>query len=335
MKSTNKEEVLILSGVPEESIFKDSVDFGNLNFFHTRQAINFFNSCGFTTNTVVVKRNTKVVAIVCAVIHKEKGLKSFFSRRAIIYGGPVFSDDITSEEITLLLSNLLATLKKKVIYIEIRNFNSYENYRTLFKELGFEYNAHLNFHLKCSSDLDEVNKRMSKSTIRNIKRGLKEGGEIFEAQGIDDVIEYYEVLDHLYKTRVKTPLPGLDFFQTIYEQGIGKFLLVRYEGKVIGGGLFVVLEGKTVYEWFVCGLDRENRKVYPSTLATWAGIEYASVNGYELFDFMGAGKPDEAYGVRDFKSRFGGEQVEHGRFLYIANSLLYKLGKKVIAFIKK
>ena len=50
---------------------------------------------------------------------------------------------------------------------------------------------------------------------------------------------------------------------------------------------------------------------------------------------MGAGKPDEAYGVRDFKARFGGEQVEHGRFLYINKPLLYRVGKFGVKLLKK
>jgi lipid II:glycine glycyltransferase (peptidoglycan interpeptide bridge formation enzyme) len=39
---------------------------------------------------------------------------------------------------------------------------------------------------------------------------------------------------------------------------------------------------------------------------------------------MGAGKPDEDYGVRDFKAQFGGTLVEHGRFLKVNNPLIYK-----------
>ena len=32
-----------------------------------------------------------------------------------------------------------------------------------------------------------------------------------------------------------------------------------------------------------------------------------------MYDFGGAGKPDEEYGVRDFKAKFGGELVCYGR----------------------
>ncbi len=50
---------------------------------------------------------------------------------------------------------------------------------------------------------------------------------------------------------------------------------------------------------------------------------------------MGAGKPQEDYGVRDFKSQFGGELVEYGRFIHVRNSLLYKIGKLGVKILKK
>ena len=50
---------------------------------------------------------------------------------------------------------------------------------------------------------------------------------------------------------------------------------------------------------------------------------------------MGAGKPDEQYSVRDFKAEFGGEMVEHGRFLCINKPLLYQIGKAGLAILKR
>ena len=41
---------------------------------------------------------------------------------------------------------------------------------------------------------------------------------------------------------------------------------------------------------------------------------------------MGAGRPDEKYGVRDFKAEFGGEMVEYGRYVYAHCPLVYRLG---------
>lgn len=66
-------------------------------------------------------------------------------------------------------------------------------------------------------------------------------------------------------------------------------------------------------------------------------IDFAIEHELKMVDFMGAGKPDSEYGVRDFKLQFGGDLVEHGRFKYICKPMLYKmgvLGLKILAKIK-
>ena len=91
---------------------------------------------------------------------------------------------------------------------------------------------------------------------------------------------------------------------------------------------------KCVYEWFVCGEDGVYPHVFPSSYATYAGIKYAAEHGCARFDMMGAGKPDEAYGVRDFKAKFGGTEVEHGRFLCVTKPLLYNIGVLGVKILK-
>ena len=82
-----------------------------------------------------------------------------------------------------------------------------------------------------------------------------------------------------------------------------------------------------MYEWFACGLDRGKYKTLsPSTTCTLASIRYAIAKKYICFDMLGAGVPQKYYGVRIFKNHFGGKLVEEGRFLYICNKFLYKLG---------
>jgi lipid II:glycine glycyltransferase (peptidoglycan interpeptide bridge formation enzyme) len=70
-------------------------------------------------------------------------------------------------------------------------------------------------------------------------------------------------------------------------------------------------------------------------LATWKAIEYAAGNGFAYFDFMGAGKLDEPYGVREFKSKFGGALLEQGRFLYLCQPGLYHFSKTMLQIIRK
>ena len=176
---------------------------------------------------------------------------------------------------------------------------------------------------------------MSESRRRQIKKAIKSGVEIIEAQSQDDVIAYYEILKDLYINKVKTPLFPVEFFLSFFDNSFGKYLLVKYEGKIIGGIMCPILKARTIYEWFVCGLDEQYKNQYPSVMATYAAIEYANSNNISCFDFMGAGKPDEAYGVRDFKARFGGEMVEHGRYICVRKPLLYNIGKLGVKLLKK
>lgn len=162
----------------------------------------------------------------------------------------------------------------------------------------------------------------------------------------EDIREWYEILRELYRTKVKTPLWPVEFFLEAYRQGVGKFLLVKHEGKIIGGsmvvckGLSVMGDGlrdnkSCVYEWFECGMNVEYKEQYPSVMATWAGMKYAAEHGCARYDMMGAGKPGVPYGVRDFKSEFGGELVEHGRYLCVTKPLLYQVGKLGVWLLKR
>ena len=152
---------------------------------------------------------------------------------------------------------------------------------------------------------------------------------------LEQVHECYELLKELYSTRVKTPLFSWEFFEKLYSQPNAKYLLVEFEGKILGGTICVCLPGKALYEWFVCGNDYYRKGIRPSSVATWYGMQYAAQNNYPRFDLMGAGKPDEPYGVRDFKAEFGGKLVEHGRYLYVRKPMLYWIGTIGVKILKK
>ncbi|WP_025743573.1 lipid II:glycine glycyltransferase FemX [Aquimarina pacifica] len=304
------------------------------NFFQTPKALHFFKTIGYETFFFALESEKKITAYVSGIIQKESGIKASFTSRAIIFGGPVISPDAQPEQISHLFKKVIKHLKSKVIYIETRNFNSYNQYKSILEETGFEYHPHLNFQVNCDTE-ENVKKRMSNSKLRQIKKSLKEGAEVHEANQQSDIEAFYTILHTLYKKKVKTPLPDLAFFLTLWSQKVAKFLLVFYKEEVIGGIVFPVFENKVIYEWYVCGKDGVFKNVYPSILATWSAIQYACNNDIQRFDFMGAGRPDEDYGVREFKSKFGGEQVEHGRFIYIANPILYSIGKRAVKALKK
>ena len=84
---------------------------------------------------------------------------------------------------------------------------------------------------------------------------------------------------------------------------------------VMAPGLFKDNENTykdVVYGWYG-GVDRAYGSYIPNELLTWHILQWGAEHGYRMYDFGGAGEPDEEYGVRDFKAKFGGELVSFGR----------------------
>lgn len=293
----------------------------------------------------------KLRAVCVGYVTVEKNaLKQMLTRRAIVIGGPCLADDCSNDEVRELMMAVRKELKGETIYVECRNFNDYSRWKNVFADAGFEYVPHLNFHIDTSS-MEIVDANLGKSRKRDIRTTIREGVNVIEHPTDEQVCEYYKVLDNLYRTKVKTPLFPLSFFLALNKHQGGRLLLLEYQGRIIGGTVCVVFNRdkfetinhkfeittppSVVYEWFVCGEDGVYPHVFPSCYATYAGIKYAAEHNCPRFDMMGAGKPDEAYGVRDFKAKFGGSEVEHGRFLCITKPLLYKIGVLGVKLLKK
>ena len=306
------------------------------SFFQSRECYDLYASLPETLTPfcLAVEEDGALKGVIIGCIQKDGGrIKRWLSRRAIISGGPLLAGDISKEALTLLLSECRNLLRGRAIYIESRNFQDYSAYKAAFEACGFDYVPHLNFHVDTSSE-EVVNSNLGKGRKRDIRTSLRDGATIVENPSEDQVREFYRILDDLYRKRVKTPLFPLSFFEYLYRQDYSRFLLVGFEGRIVGGTVCVTLPGRAVYEWFACGMDGVWKSVYPSTLATYAGICHAARNGYRYFDMMGAGAPDQEYGVRDFKAKFGGQMVEYGRFLYVLNPLLYAVGKAGVKMMK-
>lgn len=296
-------------------------------WFQSPEAYDFFASLSELMEPFVygVERAGKLCAVCVGYVTKEPNpIKQFFTRRAIIIGGVAVAANGAKEDIVILLNYVRKELKPKSIYIETRNFNDFSLWKEAFEAAGFVYKPHLNFHVDpATNNLSDNRKRQLKKSDAVVSEGVSEL----------EIREWYEVLSELYRTKVKTPLWPIDFFLEAYRQGIAKFLLVKHEGRIIGGSM-VVADERTVYEWFECGLNAECKDQYPSVMATWGGIQLAHQSGCTRYDMMGAGEPGVPYGVRDFKAEFGGQMVEHGRFLCVCKPMLYRLGVCVVKILK-
>lgn len=301
-------------------------------WFQTPEAYQFYvaNKKEMMPFAIGVEEDGHLTGVMVGYTTQERNpIKQLLTCRSIIIGGPLLDEHISNDALSALL---LAAKRftQNSIYVETRNFHNYSHWRDLFEACGFLYQPHLNIHVHCTAT-----HTMTEQRIRQVKKALKNGVEIVLATSEQEIRDWYQILSRLYRTKVRTPLWSEAFFLHFYRSGVGKYLLVKYQDKVIGGMMCPILKSKAIYEWYVCGLDEEYRDQYPSVMATYAAIEYAKRNNLPLFDFMGAGKPDIPYGVRDFKMEFDGQLVEHGRFLCVRKPLLYWIGKMGVKWLKR
>jgi lipid II:glycine glycyltransferase (peptidoglycan interpeptide bridge formation enzyme) len=290
--------------------------------------------------------NEQLVGVLLGVIIREaNGIKGWFSSRLVVYGGPLIQEKhpLRNEIFNLLVQHLILITSRKAIFIQFRASYDLNEFRENFENLRFRWHPRINLLID-TSDQDRVISGMSESRIRQVRKSLKNGASISEAISMEQVKELYSIFRVLYSERVKKPLPNLSFFESFFEaskkNSNGKIFLVLFRGKIVGGILCPFWNNKTIFEWYICGLDKEFRQygIYPSVLATWAAIDYAARHSFKKFDFMGLGKPEVKYGVRDFKLKFGGEVVNNGRYIRVNRPIVYwmaEIGYNLLSFFKK
>ena len=190
---------------------------------------------GFDAAVFALSGSGKINALMVVTIMKEAGLLGFFSRRGIIFGGPVIND-VTPDELSFFLKESVKRLKGKAIYLETRNFFDYSFYKDSFIKSGWSYVQYLNIEL----DLNGVKKENLLSIFkynrrREIKQSVLNGATYHQCSEKEEIFGVYRILQKLYRENVKLPLPPFMFFHEFFKTGILKVFVVMHEEKIIGG----------------------------------------------------------------------------------------------------
>ncbi len=300
--------------------------------FQTRAFYDICNEVpGFRATAVAVSRYDRIESLAMAVIQKERGIKSRFTRRAVIYGGPLLGEKSHQAD-AVLLSALVSGLKRKAIYIESRNYSDYAASENLFSSRGWMFIPYLNMTVSTGNkSLEELLAGMNYNRRRQIRLSLEEGASYGECDSENELAELHSILADLYANEVRLPLPDYSFFRLLWLKDPGKVFVVRHNNRVIGGSICLVQPGRAIYTMYHCGLRHYARKIYPTHLAVLAAMDYAVNNNLQKVDLMGAGIKGREYGVRVYKKEFGGIQNEYGRFRFVSDRVLYATGKILLS----
>lgn len=299
----------------------------------------FFKTYKYTNGNspfVIIVKNDDggISGVLLAVIQKvHNGLFGKFTARAIIWGGPVYNDRETLNKLLDVYGNEIGG---RAIYTEVRNLWNTNEDIDIFETFGFTFEDHLDIIVDLKLKEEELWSQVHSKRRNEIRRAKKENLVFKEETNLQGLEKCYNILREVY-FHAKIPLVDFSFFSSLLkfsskDNGI-RIFIAQLEEEIIGC-MITVVYNKTVYDLYA-GSFRKFYKKYPNDLIPWEVFLWGQRNGFEKFDFGGAGKPNVPYGVREYKKKYGGELVNSGRFIVPHNWIGYKIAISGFSLWKK
>lgn len=294
--------------------------------FHTPIMCNIFNSTPNYESFALfaVNKLGDVKAMLSGYVQTiSSGILKSLSKRAVIMQSPIY---INTEALNLLLSYYKVFIRHNAVYSEIRNHNDSSNIRDIYEKNNYKYEEHLNILINVNQHLDDIFKRMSPTRRKQINRGYRRGvfSTIIENNDTVGLNTCIKIIQDVYM-RIKLPLPDVNMLNTANKLSNKdeKFVCfaLKFENEIIGTRMILCYKDR-IYDWFA-GSKEEHYDKYPNDILPWEVFKWGHNNGYRIFDFGGAGKPNVPYGVRDYKLKFGGDLVNFGRYQIIHSPTKY------------
>lgn len=290
--------------------------------FHTEDMVNVFHvTPGYEPFArAAVNEAGDIVALLVAVrVETVSGIASSFASRSIFFAEPICNDN---EEGIAGLVELIQLhdrqMKRTTVFSEVRPIGPPGAERIALERCGYDYLDYLNYVVDLMPDIESVRQRLSKSCRQNINRCRNKNVVVREETTAAGIDEMYQLLQCSYE-HARVPLADVRMFHAAREMlppGTVQVRIVSHQGVAVAAGIVLVFKG-VIYAWY--GGTSRPRGLAPFDILTWDEIEWGCTNHQQLYDFGGAGWPDEDYGPRHFKSKFGGRLVNHGRYRKVSS----------------
>ena len=310
------------------------------NIFHTPEMFQVFSRTkGHRPELWAVTGNGDVLALLLPVhITLLSGPLRRLSTRAVTYGSVLCAPGRRGQEaMALLLRTYTREVDGAPLFTELRNLSDATALQPILREHGFVYEDHLNYLIDLKRPPEAVFQGIGRRTRKNIRRGLRRGEvNVQEAKQPGQVSICYGLLRRTYE-KAEVPLADRSLFDAafdlLYPKGMIRYTLA-YVGEAPVAVSVELLYKDVVYGWYG-GVDRAYGSYVPNELLMWHILEWSTESGYRLYDFGGAGKPDEEYGVREFKAKFGGELVCFGRNVFVHAPRRLWLSRRGYDFLRR
>lgn len=310
------------------------------NIFHTPEMFQVFSlTKGHRPELWAATEKGNVLALLLPVrITLNELLPPQLVTRSIVYGGVL---SMPGAEGLMALGQLLQAYIREAdgatLFTELRNLKETSAIQPVLKKYGFVYHEELNFLVNLKPTAEAVLQSIGPRTRKHIRRALRRKEIVIrEVENLEQLTACYALVEKSYR-RSQVPLPNFSLFEAAFDL-LHPRKMVRFtmacSGQSAVAASAELLYKDIIYGWFG-GIDRLHGAYVPNELLTWHILEWGSENGFSLYDFGGAGKPDLEYGVRDFKAKFRGQLVSYGRNRFIHSPRLLRLSERGYNLLRK
>ncbi|WP_209678890.1 lipid II:glycine glycyltransferase FemX [Methanohalophilus levihalophilus] len=257
-----------------------------------------------------------------------------FTGRSIIMAGPLVAESEDGQQaLDMLLREYDKRSKNKTVFSQVRNLWDTSDIKNSLGSAGYAYEEHLDYLIDLNRDADAIWSDISKSRRKGVNRAEKSGITIRRVQNAEELAASYEIIKKTYLD-VKVPVADISLFRAVYDEfvpkGMADFFIALKDDMPVGARITLNYK-ELVYDWYA-GSKKDVQ--YVDEALVWHILK-TNAGVYKVFDFGGAGHPDKPYGVREFKRRFGGEQVNFGRYEKVNGPLRKRLSEIGYGVYKK
>lgn len=310
--------ITVVDTLPEEEWRRFVEEHSQSNIFHTPEMFRVFSRASghHPTLWAAVGGGGRVLALLPPVqITLLNRLLRPLTMRAVAYGSLLCAPGAEGQEaVALLLHTYRRRVRKRPLFTELRNLSDLSAVQPILQDNNFAYEDHLNFLIDLRRPVEEIWRSVHSNVRTNVRKARRMGVVIEEVASLDKVRDAYTVMAKVYE-RIQVPLAPLSLFEAAFEilspRRMVKFFIARAEDTCIGACIRLLYKGM-IYAWYA-GAIRDYASYKANDLLNWHVLEWGAQNGFDCFDFGGAGKPDEDYGPRRFKAKFGGTLINYGR----------------------
>ena len=296
---------------------------------------------------ITVKKNSELAGQLAILIHTKyywkdanvfsKTLGSKLNLNSILRWeyGPIIHESFDRQEI---LNELLLAIDRIAEENDVHMIRGttyplpHFDYNKAFERHGYSSTNWATYMTELGQDPNALYDKINKKTRYDIRKSEKND---LELEIVNNFSLFQEYFDLAFSSRVRAgekrrnnPLFVEKFWENLYDKGYMKVFLARKGGELLGAIENLVFN-KNVIQYGI--VNSPKTQLLGGTFLTWNAIKWSIENHYSTYDMGGinpAPKIEKEKSINFYKSKWGGKQLDYGRYIKIR-----KLGETKFAAV--